>query len=48
MHDSFGYALVIEMRDLLTHDEVLEKRGPAAAGFQRVLIIVDSDALICG
>jgi len=24
MHDALGYALVIEVRDLLTEDEVLE------------------------
>jgi hypothetical protein len=46
MHNPLGDALVIEMRDLLAKDEVLEERRAAEAGLQRVLVVRDGDALI--
>ena len=48
MHDSFGDPFVIEMRDLLAEDEILEERRPAKAGFQGILIAADRHALIGG
>ena len=34
MHDPLGDALVIEMLDLLTQDEILEQRRPPTAAFK--------------
>src|SRR6185503_15227814 len=44
----FGDPFMIEVRDLLTKYEILEKGGPAIAGFEGILIVVDSNALIGG
>jgi hypothetical protein len=46
MHDAFGYALMVEMKNLLSEMEVLEKRRAAKAGAKRVLIVGDGDAVI--
>ena len=48
MDDPFGNTLVIEMRDLLTQDEIFKQRRPAQAGFERVLVVGDRHALIGG
>ncbi|MGY4515198.1 hypothetical protein ACVWWW_000766 [Lysobacter sp. HA18] len=48
MHDAFGNALVVEVRDLLAQDEVLEQRGTAQAGLQRVLVVRNRHALVGG
>ena len=44
--DALGNALVVEVRDLLAEDEVLEQRRPAQAGLERVLVVRDRHALI--
>ena len=41
VHDALGDALVVEVRDLLAEDEVLEKRGPAQPGLERALVVGD-------
>jgi hypothetical protein len=46
MHDTLGDPLVIEVRDLLAHDEVFEQRRAARAGAQRVLVVGDAHALV--
>ncbi len=46
--DALGDPLVIEMRDLLAEDEVLEERRPAQAGLERALIVANRHALIGG
>jgi hypothetical protein len=46
VHDPFGNALVVEMRDFLAHDEIFEKRGTTGTGAQGVLVVGDLDALI--
>ena len=38
--------LVVEVRDLLAQDEVLEQRRPAETGLQRRLVVGDGDALV--
>ena len=39
---------MIEMRDLLAKDEILQQGRPALARLERVLIVVDAQALIGG
>ena len=46
VHDALGNALVVEVRDLLAKDEVLEQRRPAQASLERVLVVGDRHALI--
>ncbi len=38
---------MIEMRDLLTQDEVLQQRRTARAHLERVLVVAYANALIC-
>ena len=44
--DTLGDALVVEVEDLLAHDEVVEHRRPTIADAQRVLVVGDGDALL--
>jgi hypothetical protein len=46
MHDPFGNALVIEVRDLLAQDEVLQQRRAAIADAQGILVVPNGDAEI--
>ncbi|AIO69498.1 catalase-2 domain protein [Burkholderia oklahomensis] len=46
VHDPLRNALVIEVSDLLAHDEVFEQRRAARARAQRVLIVRDAHALV--
>ena len=46
MNDALGYALVVEMGDLLAQDEIFEQRRPAKPGLQRVLVVGYRNALI--
>ena len=46
MHRSFGDALVIKVRDLLTQQMILQQRRSAKACLQAVLVIVDGQALV--
>ena len=39
VHDALGNALVVEVRDLLAQDEILEQRRAAEPGLQRVLVL---------
>ena len=48
VHDALGNALVVEVRELLAHDEVFEQRGAAFTGTQSVLVISDFHALVGG
>jgi hypothetical protein len=41
VHDALGDALVVEVRDLLAENEILQQRRPAQARFQGVLIVRD-------
>src|SRR4030095_3115748 len=44
--DALRNALVVEVRDLFTQNEVFEKRRTAQSGFERVLIVGNGDTLI--
>ena len=46
--DPLGDAFVVEMEDLLPEVEVLQERGAAGAGLERVLVVGDRDALLGG
>jgi hypothetical protein len=46
--DTFGDALMVEMRDLLPQDEIFQQSGTTQTRFEGVLIVRDGDALICG
>src|SRR5690606_16049528 len=46
VNDPLGDALVVEVRDLLAQDEVLEQRRPAKAGLQRALVVRERHALV--
>jgi hypothetical protein len=46
VNHSLGDALVIEMKDLVAKDEVLEQRRAARASLQRVLVIGDRRTLL--
>ena len=48
MDDALGNALVIEVGDLFAEDEILQEGRAAGAGFQRVLIVGNRNALIGG
>ena len=48
MDDALRYALVVEVGDLLPEDEILQQRGPAEPGLQRILVVRDLDALVGG
>jgi hypothetical protein len=48
MHDTLGYALMVEVKKLLTEMKVLEQRWSAVADLERVLIIADGDTLLGG
>ena len=41
VHDPLGDALVVEVGDLLPEDEVLQERGTAQSGLERVLVVGD-------
>ena len=41
MYDPLGYALVIEMRDLLAENKIFQQSRTAIAGFQGILIVAD-------
>ena len=44
--DALRDALMVKVRDLLTHDEVFQQRRPAGADLQRVLVVGDLHALV--
>jgi hypothetical protein len=44
--DALGYALVVEVRDLLAQYEVLQQHGPAGSCLQRILVVGDPHPLI--
>ena len=46
MNHALGDALVIEVRDLLAHQDVFEQRRPAHTGLERVLVVADADTLV--
>ena len=46
VHDPLGYALVVEVRDLLAQDEVLHQRRAPQTLLQRVLVVADCRALV--
>ncbi len=46
VNDAFRNPLVIEMGDLLAESEILQERWTSLAGFQRILVVRDDDALI--
>src|SRR3982750_3571292 len=46
--DALGDALVVEVRDLLAQDEVLEQRGTAQPRLERALVVADGNALVRG
>ena len=46
MDDALGNALVIEMRDLLAHQDVFEQRRAAHVRLQRILVVADGHALV--
>jgi hypothetical protein len=48
VHDTLGNALVVEVEDLLSEVEVFERRRPARADAQGVLVVVDGRALAGG
>jgi hypothetical protein len=48
VNDALGNTLVIEMRDFVAKDEILQERRAAGIGPERVLIILERDALVGG
>src|ERR1035437_2291538 len=48
VNDTLGNALVVEMRDFVAKDEILQERRAAGIGPERVLIIGEYDALVGG
>jgi len=46
LHDALGDALMVEVGDLLAHDEIFEQRRPTVAGLESVLVVGDLHALI--
>ena len=48
MNDTFPNTLVIEMRDFVAKDEILQERRAARIRPERVLIIGERDALVSG
>lgn len=48
MDDALGNALMVEMKDFLAKDEILEQRRAASACFQAVLVVGDAMAEIVG
>ncbi|MNO48221.1 hypothetical protein D3C76_385530 [compost metagenome] len=46
MDDTLRNALMVEVGDLLAHDEVFEQRRPASAGLETVLVVGDLHALV--
>ena len=46
MYHALRNALMVEMRDLLTHQYVFEESGTPDARLQRVLVVADRDALV--
>ncbi len=48
VHDALGDALVIEVRDLLAQDEVLQQRRSARRRLEAVLVVGNGDALVRG
>src|SRR5450830_129364 len=48
MHDAFGDALMVEVRDLLAQDEVFHQGRSTQAGLQRILVVGDGHALVGG
>src|SRR4030095_16994395 len=47
-HNTLGDTFVIEVRDLLAKNEVLEQRGTAESCLERTLVVSNRDALIRG
>ena len=48
VNDTFRNALVVEMRDFVAKDEILQERRAARIRPERVLIIGERDALVSG
>ena len=48
MDDPFGYALMVEMLDLIAQDEILKEGGPPRIGPQGVLVVRYHEALVRG
>ena len=48
MHDALGNAFVIEVGDLFPKDEILQQCRTTVAGLERILVVVDANALIGG
>ena len=48
VNDTLGNALVVEMRDFVAKDEILQERRAAGIGPERVLIIGERDAMVGG
>ena len=46
VNDALRNSLVIEMGDLFPEREIFQERRTPPAGFQRILIVRDDDALI--
>jgi len=47
VNDTLGNTLVIEMRNFLAEDKILEKCRAARIGLERILIIGERDTLVC-
>ena len=48
VHNPFRNSLVIEVEDLFSQDEIFEQGRAPSASFERILVVADADALICG
>ena len=46
MYDTLGNPFMVEVRDLLTQVEIFQQRWSALSRFERILIVIDSEALI--
>src|SRR5687768_6780873 len=48
MNDPFRYALMVEMRDLLTQHEIFKQGRTARPALQRILVVAYNNSLIGG
>ena len=46
MHDTLGYAFMVEMGYLFAQDEIFQQSRTAISGFQGILIVTDGNALV--
>src|SRR5262249_59524685 len=48
MYHPLGDALMVEVEELLAEVKIFERRGTAGTDLERILVVGDGDALLCG